>query len=156
MVLRHTRRMEHPKSIGDRSTLAAMLALQEAGYAVLLPFGENLRYDLVVDDGGLLSRVQCKTGWIRDGAIKFKVCSIYAHHPNPKVLFRSYKGDVDALAVYCRVTSGVYLIPICDLSPSHEAALRVTPPRNNQRKRVPFAADYLIGVVSVAVPRIAS
>ncbi len=83
--------MEHPKAIGDRSTLAAMLALREAGYALLLPFGENLRYDLIIDDGTALSRVQCKTGRIRDGAIKFKVCSIYAHHPNPKVVLRSYK-----------------------------------------------------------------
>ena len=43
--------MEHPKEIGDRSTLAAMLGLKAAGYALLVPFGENTRYDLVIDDG---------------------------------------------------------------------------------------------------------
>jgi hypothetical protein len=31
---------EHPKDVGDRSTLAIMLALRDAGYGVLLPFGE--------------------------------------------------------------------------------------------------------------------
>jgi hypothetical protein len=35
--------MEHPKAIGDRTTLAVMLALQGAGFDVLLPFGENTR-----------------------------------------------------------------------------------------------------------------
>ena len=38
-----------------------MLALHEAGCAVFLPFGENTRYDLVIDDGVSLQRVQCKT-----------------------------------------------------------------------------------------------
>jgi hypothetical protein len=43
--------VEHPKAVGDRSTLAVMLALQGAGFAVLLPFGENTRYDFVIDLG---------------------------------------------------------------------------------------------------------
>jgi len=33
--------MEHPKAKGDRSTMAIILALHEAGLAVYLPFGEN-------------------------------------------------------------------------------------------------------------------
>src|SRR4051794_37999912 len=79
--------MEHPKFIGDRSALAVMYALRARGYDLLVPFGENTRYDLVVDDGDSLAKVQCKTGRIRNGAIAFKVCSSYAHHPNPKGLF---------------------------------------------------------------------
>ena len=78
--------MEHPKAIGDRSTLAIMLALHEAGYDLLVPFGENTRYDLVIDDGTHLARVQCKTGRLREGAILFNTCSSYAHHPNPRVV----------------------------------------------------------------------
>ena len=53
--------MEHPKDVGDRTTLAVMLALRCLGYQVSVPFGENSRYDLVVDDGRRLQRVQCKT-----------------------------------------------------------------------------------------------
>jgi hypothetical protein len=47
--------VEHPKDKGNRTTLAVMLALQDAGYAVLTPFGENTRYDLVIDDGQTFS-----------------------------------------------------------------------------------------------------
>jgi hypothetical protein len=36
--------MEHPKAIGDRTTLAVITALNALGYPILLPFGENTRY----------------------------------------------------------------------------------------------------------------
>ncbi len=75
--------LEHPKDKGDRTTLAVMLALRECGYAVLVPFGENTRYDLVIDDGQDLARVQCKTGRLRKGAVIFAVCSCYGHHMRP-------------------------------------------------------------------------
>ncbi|MBA3364927.1 MAG: hypothetical protein H0U03_03960 [Actinobacteria bacterium] len=86
--------MEHPKAIGDRTALAVMLALQEAGFSVLVPFGENTRYDLVIDDGVRLARVQCKTGRLRQGAVRFAVCSTYGHHPNPRVVRRDYRDEV--------------------------------------------------------------
>jgi hypothetical protein len=136
--------MEHPKSIGDRTTLAVMLALHEAGYALLLPFGENTRYDLVIDDGVRFARVQCKTGRLRSGAVRFKTCSSYAHHPNPKLLRRDYDGQVDFLGVYCPENGAVYLIPLAVLPLRTQAALRVDPPRNSQVRGVRFAAEYEI------------
>ena len=42
--------MEHPVDIGDRTTLALMSVLRERGFGVLMPFGENTRYDLVIDE----------------------------------------------------------------------------------------------------------
>jgi hypothetical protein len=137
--------MEHPKAVGDRSTLAIMAVLETVGYAVFLPFGENTRYDLVIDDGRTLSRVQCKTGRLRQGAIRFGACSTYAHHPNPKVIRRPYLGEIDHFAVYCPDTTGVYLIPITDIAVRRQGALRVDPPRNCQRLRIRYAADYEIG-----------
>lgn len=59
--------LDHPKRKGDRTTLAVMLALVDGGIDVSVPFGENTRYDLIVDRDGDLSRVQCKTGRLRDG-----------------------------------------------------------------------------------------
>jgi hypothetical protein len=63
--------VEHPKSKGDRTTLAVMIALREEGYAISIPFGENIRYDLLIDDGNTIGRVQCKTGRLRAGAVLF-------------------------------------------------------------------------------------
>jgi hypothetical protein len=143
--------MEHPKDIGDRSTLAIILALKEAGYQVLLPFGENTRYDLAIEANGSLQRVQCKTGRLSRGAVLFRTSSSYYHHPTPSPPAKHYRGQVDFFGVYCRETSGVYLIPIADL-PDWQAGLRIDPPRNNQRRRIRFAADYEIGRVVTAVP----
>ena len=63
----------HPKDIGDRSTLAIMLALQAEGSTIYVPFGENSRCDLVVDDGVRLIRIQCKTGRLTKGSVESRV-----------------------------------------------------------------------------------
>ena len=113
-----------------------MQALHAAGYAVSVPFGENTRYDLVIDDGRRLARVQCKTGRLRAGAVRFPTCSTYAHHANPTQQRRDYLGQIDCFAVHCPDTERVYLIPIEDLPVRTRAALRVEPSRNGQRSGV--------------------
>jgi hypothetical protein len=145
--------MEHPKRIGDRTTLVVMAVLTGVGYELYLPFGENTRFDLVADDGLRLLRVQCKTGRLRKGAVRFATCSSYAHHPNPKITRRDYLGQIDAFAVFCPDTSAVYLIPIEAVPLRKEAALRVDPPRNNQRRKIRFASEYEIGIVRTQVGR---
>jgi hypothetical protein len=141
--------MEHPKSIGDRSMLAVMLALYDAGYVVLLPFGENTRYDLVINDGVHFERVQCKTGRLRNGTVRFRASSSYAHHPNPKITSRDYLGEIDYFAVYCPETGGVYLIPVADAQLRHKGSLRISPTRNGQKRRIRMAADYEVTKVSI-------
>ena len=141
--------MAHPKDVGDRTTLAAMLALRDTGFAVFIPFGQNTRCDLMIDDGTRIARVQCKTGRLRAGAVRFAVCSHYRHHRLPRVAQRDYHGEVDYFAVHCPETSAVYLVPIGDLPVKSWAALRVDPARNNQARRIRKAADYEICRVSV-------
>lgn len=141
--------MAHPKAVGDRTTLAVMLALHGAGYAVFLPFGENTRSDLVIDDGARLARVQCKTGRLREGAVRFSTCSSYGHHQRPRSFRRDYLGEIDFFGVHCPETGRVYLIPIDELSTKVEGALRVEMPRNGQRRRVRFAAPYEVARVVV-------
>jgi len=142
--------MEHPKDIGDHSTLAIMYALRSVGYELLLPFGENTRYDLVIDDGGAFSRVQCKTGRVRNGAIVFATASTYAHHPNPKVRRRGYEGEIDFFAVFCPDTGGVYLVPIRGLPTRSSAMVRVEPARNGQVRGIRHAAQYEVARLLLA------
>ncbi len=135
----------HPKAIGDRT--AAMVLGRLAGIyeSVLLPFGENTRYDLVIDDGVRLSRVQCKRGRLRGGAVRWAACSSYAHHDNPRERRRDYLGQVDFFGIYCPGTESVYLVPIEDAQVRREGALRVNPPRNGQRRFIRQAQKYEIG-----------
>ena len=142
--------MAHPKDVGDTTTLAVILALRGQELSVFVPFGENTRCDLVIDDGVSLARVQCKTGRLRKGAVQFKACNSYAHHSNPASRARDYLGEIDYFAVYCPETKGVYLIPIADVPLRWSASLRVDPTRNGQRRRIRKAADFLIGTVTIA------
>jgi hypothetical protein len=92
-----------------------MTALQLLGYGLYVPFGENTRCDLIMEREGELSRVQCKTGRLRKGAVVFALCSHYGHYghyANPKAVRRTYHGEIDFFAVYCPETNGVYLLPI--------------------------------------------
>jgi hypothetical protein len=54
--------MANTKSTGDISEAVVMAEFLKAGFPVLLPFGDNQRYDMVVEVSGRLLRVQCKTG----------------------------------------------------------------------------------------------
>jgi hypothetical protein len=143
---------EHPKRIGDRTTLAVMLALIDAGLEVSVPFAENCRYDLVIDRGTRLTRVQCKTGRLREGVVRFSTASTYGHLPSPRETRRDYLGEIDEFAVYCPDTAGVYLIPIADVATRTGAYLRVDPPRNGQNKHVRYARDYEIAQVECTAP----
>ncbi len=151
--------MEHPKAIGDRSTLAVMLALHRAGYTILVPFGENCRYDLVIDESGRFQRVQCKTGRLRGGAVRFAACSSYAHHPNPKLIRRDYVTEIDSFGVYCPETGGVYLVPIAEAAVRRQVALRVEPSRNGQSRKIRLAEQYEVanfGPEPIEEPRASS
>ena len=62
------------KSIDELSEIIVRGALAGAGYRVAVPLGENHWYDLIVDRGGTLARVQVKTGRVRKRAVIFN-CS---------------------------------------------------------------------------------
>lgn len=111
---------------------------------VLVPFGENQRYDLLIDDGGRFIRVQCKTGRLRKGAVWFSCCSHTYHHPSnngSKPYQHDYRGMADVFGVYCPHTDAVYLVPVDEVG-TNSAALRVERPKNPQRKKVRWASDY--------------
>lgn len=81
------------KSVGDLSELIVALELARAGYSVSMPLGENQRYDLIIDDGDKLSRVQVKTGRLRRGAILFNTYSSHCHRKG--VACRPYTDQID-------------------------------------------------------------
>lgn len=137
----------HTKRVGDRTEARVLVALVEAFQTVLLPWGENQRYDFVVEDEhGALLRIQAKTGRLRDGVVRFKTCSSTYHHPanrGSKNHSHDYRGDADHFAVYCEGTGGVYLVPVHDVG-AREASLRVAPARNGQSIGIRFARDYQV------------
>lgn len=126
-----------PKTIGEISEAQVIARLLLAGEVVLQPFGDNQRYDLVVDRTGLFLRVQVKTGRLRDGAVRFKTCS-WGSTTDHKTSV-SYVGHADLFAVYCPENDKVYLVPVEECGKA-EHSLRVQ--IGCQQKGVHLAADY--------------
>lgn len=129
----------YPVEVGQRSEAVIQAELVKRGYRVLIPFGINHRYDLVLDCGDRFIRAQCKTGRLRNGAIEFSGQSVRANMR--RVYFRGYEGEIDVFLVYCPDTAKVYAVPIEDATPTR-TALRVDPPANNQQLGVRWAHDY--------------
>ena len=87
------------KRVGDISEAAVALALLEAGYRVCVPFGENNRFDLVIERDNVLSRVQVKTGRVRIGSIIFNCFRSHTHRGGASA--RRYVREVEYFGVYC-------------------------------------------------------
>jgi hypothetical protein len=121
-------RARNSKAIGDIAQSQLLAALLRRGQKVLIPFGDNSRYDLVVEENGRFTRIQCKTGKINRGAVVFAVASSQYHRGGKR---QSYQGQVDAFGVFCPDNQRTYIIPIGDLPLVREAKLRLTPPRNS-------------------------
>jgi hypothetical protein len=119
--------------------IAAALVLQ--GKEVLVPLGDFLRYDLVIDEGGRFLRVQCKTGRLVKGAIVFHPCSIDSRSKQGGCIRKSYHGEVELFGVYCPELKKCYLVPVEDATMA-VCSLRVEPPKNGQKTRIRWATSY--------------
>jgi hypothetical protein len=136
------------KAIGELSQAYIVARLIEIGYNVLVPYGDNLRYDLIIEDSEeKLQRVQCKTGWIEgDGAyIEFATASTYYHTKAGRTGHgrKDYQGQIEYFAVYCPAIRKIYLVPVDQVGKT-SAMLRLLPTKNNQEKGVRWASDYEI------------
>ena len=126
---------------GNGSKGIVLSAYVNAGFVVSIPFGTGACYDLVVDAGRRLLKIQIKTAWLNDGCVLYKS---QRRQPGMGLTRRPYrKGEVDFFAAYCPATRVIYVVP----AENHgvEGRLRLDPVRNGQSKLVKWAADYAWG-----------
>lgn len=133
--------MKNTRLVGEQSEAHILTAFLRAGLPVLLPFGGSQPYDLVVDRDGHLERIQCKTGRLQNGTVRFNVSS--KHFGNGKRNERrSYHGRVEQIAVYCPENGRVYLVPV-DKTGKNVMALRVDKPKGGlSRPSIHWADKY--------------
>lgn len=105
------------------------------------------RYDLVVDnEDGTFTRIQCKTGTLRNGSVEFRLYSVSGHSTKQN----GYSGQIDAFGVYCPQTGAAYLVPMNVVAHCGTlAALRTAPAKDRQRQRTRSAEAFRIGVSTV-------
>lgn len=128
----------NPKQIGEQTEAVLMAKLLLRGETVLRPFGDNQRYDMVLDKGGIFVRIQCKTGRLKKGCITFATYSKAGGGPR-----KGYDGEVEFFGVYCPENGKSYLIPIEDCA-KNGSSLRIEKITSYNGKKIRWAAQYEI------------
>jgi hypothetical protein len=136
--------MGNTKTIGNATEAVVMAEFLKAGFPVLIPFGENSRYDLVVEAGGRFLRVQCKTASpCGQGVIRFHARSVRLKDGRGGIENRSYRGQADLFGAYSPFAGQVYILAV-DEVPETDVWLRLTPAKNNQQLRIRLAEDHTL------------
>jgi len=127
------------KQKGILTEVRILYELVKRGYAVSIPYGDNEKYDLILDTGdGTLYRVQCKTGRYREGCVRFNAYKVTSNTKINKVNFYN-KEQIDLFAVFCLELNKIYLVPVDGKQMPY---LRVDAPKNNQVKGIRWAKDF--------------
>ena len=129
--------------------MESMLAFMKLGYNVSIPFGEDSRYDFVVDINDKLYKIQCKTcSEIVDEnnqilAIKFKTVRQSGSKATNWTRTKYEENEIDYFATSYQ--GKCYLVPLKECS--NEKILRIVPPKNGQIKGISFLEKYELNEV---------
>lgn len=140
--------MLETKIKGNVTEMECMLAFMKLGYQVSIPFGEDSRYDFVVDINDKLYKIQCKTcSEVTENeqvlAIKFKTVRQSGSKATNWTRTKYEENEIDYFATSYQ---GIcYLVPVKECS--IEKTLRIIPPRNGQIKGISFLKDYELSEV---------
>jgi len=130
-----------PKGIGEKSEAMIMAAFLRADKTVLQPFGDNQRYDLVIDEEGEFFRIQCKTALLSKDKKYFEYPTSSQNWNSKKR--KNYIGQADLFAVYLREEDEIFIFSVAK-SPKGHAIARLAPSKakGGQRKKIRMAKDY--------------
>lgn len=133
-------RPHHTKNKGDLGILHAQLDLAKKGFGLLVPMTEHESFDLVAYRGERFFRVQVKYRSLTNGfvAVPFKTSWADRHGVHSVAVDKS---SIDLLCIYCPETDRCYYVD--PRTCGAKVVLRVTPPRNGQRKGIAWADHHL-------------
>ena len=132
------------KTKGDTAEMMVAADLVKRGYRIAFPYGEDSDYDLIVERGPKLERIQVKYTESRNNVIVVK-CKSHSL-TNGKIRSTKYytAAMIEWLAVYDRTTERCYYVPAVELGQGRsQMHLRLGPPLNGQTTGLHWAADYL-------------
>lgn len=128
--------------VGEISESAIVTRFLQLGYVVLIPYGGNQRYDLIIEDcEEKFWRIQCKSGWVNEANTFLKFDTANHNVTGKNRQMRHYRGQCDYFAVYSEKLSKIYLVPV-DHVGEVKAHLRLTPPKNRNQYGYRMASDY--------------
>ena len=131
------------KSKGEATQAVIIAELVKRDIPVSIPFGDNQRYDIIMEVDSTLYKVQCKSACIKNGCLSFKSSSSYAHRGGTR---KDYRGEVDFFAVWCsELPKEVYLVGVEEATIT-ETLLRIEPPKCRPPVKVRWEKDYTLDI----------
>ena len=129
------------KTKGELSEAKALYEFQKHNIPVCLPWGDNQRYDMIAEFNGKLNRIQVNTSNEEEnGSIKC-YCRSSKNHTTNKVC-STYQGEVDYFVFYNQTYDKIAIVPIEEIGDKTVISLRITEPKNGQKKGIKFFDDY--------------
>lgn len=137
----------HTKDKGDIAEIATIFRALKRGWSVSKPVGENQRYDLIIDDGNQLLRVQCKSAKLKKNIIRASLTRMI--RKKDKYQRERYTAkEIDVFSVYCPDTDQCYFIPVgdvsCDGVLQTNINLRLEASDRSNQHKPRFADDYVL------------
>ena len=131
------------KQKGHLAEAKILANLLELDYTVLQPFGDNEKYDLVIESERGFHRIQCKYGKYKEnGSINVQLNSSRINM-NGQYKKTYTKEDIDYFATWCQKVNEVFLFSV-DECGTRSFTIRLEKPKNNQSKGVNLAKNYLL------------
>lgn len=125
------------KQKGLQAELYVAHLLVRHDFTVLIPYGEDVRYDLVSEKRGVFKRIQVKYVTQKGGALEVQLRSANNHQ-----VIRYTPADVDLIAAFNPEDYKVYFIPLAEYLNRSCLKLRLVDCKNNQQRRITRAADF--------------
>ncbi|MBP9669908.1 hypothetical protein KBD75_00740 [Candidatus Woesebacteria bacterium] len=128
---------------GQIATTKAQLRALELGYKISIPI-MDYRYDLVLDDGHKLWRVQVKyANGVPANSQGAVVVKLAYETRQRRHVYTYHEDEVDALVVYIPKTDQLCWFPCHAFVGKKVLCVRLEPPLNGQKTRIFLASDYL-------------
>lgn len=127
---------------GQLAASKAQVRALELGFLVSVPL-MDYRYDLVLDDGSKLWRVQVKYAMRSSSHSTGSVGVNLAYETRQRRRVYTYSADeVDALVVYIPKIERLCWFPCEVFVGKKELSIRIEEPLNRQKSRIFYARDY--------------
>lgn len=132
---------KNSRAVGNTGEAIALAEFVKIGLCVFMPFGQNTPIDLMVFSKDRFWKIQVKTTQkVKNGVMYFDMCRTngFTFEKTPYT-----DKDTDYFFLYCIENGYKGLISIKDVLNTTELSLRIENPKNNQRKKIRFAHEYI-------------
>lgn len=113
---------------GDIAEAVFTAECLKKGWVVSKPYGDNCRYDAILDRGNGLERIQVKSSTYsqKRGVIQAATRRIYNNQTKGQICNTYSKKDIDAFIIYSPELNKLYFVPIDEQSDKKYINLRVS------------------------------